>query len=130
MPVKAVSHDCLFKWVISSFLNEFFELFFPTVAIQSYRLVDKEFYQRLGAQEQSIEADLLILAEVLIDGRRWQLVILIELKSRKVMAMDQVRKYLLHACLLTDLPVWPLLLFTDDAVWMTQLEDRFPLASP
>ncbi len=124
----AMSHDCMFKWVISEFLEEFFELFFPNVKVQNCELMDKEFYQKVDIQTQSVEADLLILAQVLIEDKLWQLVILIELKSRKAMAMDQIRRYLLRACLITDLPVWPLLLFTDDSAWQSPVEDRFPLA--
>ncbi len=127
MPKRAVSHDRLFKWVITAFLDEFFLLFFPGIRIQKHRLMDKEFFHRLGSAGPSYEADLLIMAELMIEGKYWHTMILIELKSRRIMALDQIRHYVLSACLVTDLPVWPLLLFTDDTVWTTPLEDRFPL---
>jgi HEAT repeat protein len=53
-------------------MNEFFELFFPKLKVQKYRLLDKEFYQRLGKLDHSLEADLLILAEIEIESKLWQ----------------------------------------------------------
>ncbi len=124
----AKPHDSLFKWVITAFLDDFFKLCFPLVNVSKFQLLDKEFYQRLGALDQSLEADLLIMADVEIDGVSWQMMILIELKSRRVMAMAQLHKYLLHACLISDRPVWPLLLYTDEGVWKAAVESSFPLA--
>ncbi len=128
MQQPAINHDSAFKWVITAFLDDFFKLCFPSLTVQRCRLLDKEFYNRLGTQDQSSEADLLILAEVTIDGKAWQLLVLIELKSRKVKAMAQIRKYMLHACLISDRPVWPLLLYTDGRTWKKKVESSFPLA--
>lgn len=128
MPQHGKAHDSVFKWVITAFLGDFFKLCFPQLKISKFQLLDKEFYQRLGAFDHSLEADLLIMAEVVVDGQSWQMMILIELKSRRVMAMAQLRKYLLHASLIADLPVWPLLLYTDEGVWKAGVESSFPLA--
>ncbi len=128
MHYPAIAAFQRFKWVITAFLDDFFKLCFPSLTVRRFRLLDKEFYNRLGAQDQSTEADLLILAEVLIDGKAWQLMILIELKSRKVRAMAQIRNYLLHACLIWKRPIWPLLLYTDGRTWKTKADSSFPLA--
>ncbi len=123
-----ISHDALFKMTIAAFLGDFFTLFFPKLIVKNYRLIDKEFFARTGAVKKNIEADLLLLAEVVVEGRTWQMLVLLEFKSDHRAALAQLREYVLHAALFKPYPVWPLIIYTDGGTWRKPLPDRFPLA--
>ena len=119
-------HDKLFKWMLSEFTDDFFAYFFPGVAVRGYQLLDKEFTQELEKDEAAVEADLLLLMEVDLDGQIWEILIVIELKSKREDVSTQIQTYICRAFLLRRKPVWCIAFFTDDAVWRTRLPDRFP----
>ena len=76
-------HDKLFKWMLSEFTDDFFAYFFPQLEIRIVQSLDKEFNQELEKQKAATEADLLLLVEVEIDGRIWEILIVIEHKSKR-----------------------------------------------
>ncbi len=121
-------HDSLFKWLITSFTEEFFAHYFPKIKIGAYTFIDKEFISKYEALKESLEGDLFLVMEVEIDGQIQEIVIQIEHMSKKKDVSGRVFEYLCYAWLLREKPVWSIVIYTDDAVWRKQVPDSFQYA--
>jgi flagellar biosynthesis/type III secretory pathway protein FliH len=119
------THDALFKWLITSFTEEFFQHYFPQIPIGQYRFIDKEFISRYEALKESLEDDLFLIMEVEIDGDVHEVVIQIEHVSRKADVSERMYEYLCYAWLLKRKPVWSIVIYTDDALWRKPVSDTF-----
>ena len=106
------THDALFKWLITSFTEEFFQHYFPDVRVGQYSFVDKEFISRYEALRESLKEDLFLIMEVEIDGGIHEVVIQIEHASRKSDVSGRIYEYLCYAWLLKRKPVWSIVIFT------------------
>jgi len=118
-------HDNLFKWLIRSFIDEFFTFFFPNICVQKVTFIDKEFISKYKALKDSLKGDLFIAAEVLIDNQLSEIVIHNENQSKKEHVGERVFEYLCYAWLLKKKPVWSIVLFSGDAVWRKPLPDKY-----
>ena len=76
-------HDNIFKWAIASFIDSFFAYFAKGVAVSNIEIIDKEFIKKFEPLKESLKGDLFLAVKVDIDGKSWQIVILIELKSKR-----------------------------------------------
>ena len=119
------THDALFKWLITSFTEEFFQHYFPQIPIGQYRFIDKEFISRYEALKESLEDDLFLIMEVEIDGDVHEVVIQIEHVSQKADVSARMYEYLCYAWLLKRRPVWSIVIYTDDALWRKPVTDTF-----
>ena len=122
----AINHDTLFKWLISSFFQEFIAHYFPKTRLGSYTILDKQFYKESKDKEgvTNEEADLFLIVEVEIDGVLQDIVVIIEHKSARTDVREQLMKYFCHAWLARGKPVWPIAFFTDDKTWRKPLDHR------
>ncbi|MDM8536275.1 hypothetical protein QUF70_05940 [Desulfobacterales bacterium HSG17] len=77
------THDGLFKWLITSFTDEFFAHYFPNISIGKYQFIDKEFISRYEALKESLKGDLFLVMEIEIDDRMQEVVIQIEHKGKR-----------------------------------------------
>jgi len=119
------THDALFKWLITSFTEEFFAHYFPDIEIGKYRFIDKEFISKYEALKESLKGDLFLVMEIEIDGQLRETVIQIEHKSKKEDVSERVFEYACYAWLLKKKPVWSIVIYTDEAVWRKQVPDSF-----
>ena len=119
------THDSLFKWLITSFTEEFFAHYFPAVRIGKYRFIDKEFISKYEALKESLRGDLFLIMEIEIDELWRDVVIQIEHQSRKQDVSERVFEYVCYAWLLKRKPVWSIVIYADDANWRTQVPDSF-----
>lgn len=110
-------HDQLFKWLIRRFINDFFALFFPEVAPRHIRFMDKEFLERLDENKAAVMADLFLALQAKVKGQVFEVVIILEFKSRKEDVRQQIRSYFAHALCIQKHPVWSIVMFTDDGMW-------------
>ncbi len=118
-------HDSLFKWLIASFTEQFFEHYFPDIRVGKYTCIDKEFIQKYEALKESLRGDLFLTMEVEIDGALQEIVIQIEHKSERRDVVKRVYKYSCYAWLLKEKPVWSIVIYTDDAVWRKPVPDSY-----
>ncbi len=58
----------------------------------------------------------------------WEIVILIELKSKREDVHRKMREYMCYASLLRDVPVWGIAVYTDEAHWREEVPSQFPFA--
>lgn len=121
-------HDQLFKWLITRFIDEFFELFFPRVKPQEIQFIDKEFLERLHAQKAAVTADLFLALKAQIDGQVFEIVIVLEFKNVKENVCPQLRQYYAHALSIQQHPVWSIVIFTDDQPWQMKGPLQIPIA--
>ncbi len=128
METNPKTHDSLFKWLITSFTEEFFAHFFPGIKIGACTFIDKEFISKYEALKESIKGDLFLVMEVEIDGQIREIVIQIEHMSKKMDVSERVFEYLCYAWLLKGKPVWSIVIYTDDAVWRKQVPSSFQYA--
>ncbi|MCP4348527.1 MAG: hypothetical protein GY795_23845 [Desulfobacterales bacterium] len=128
MKANPKTHDSLFKWLITSFTEEFFAHYFPKIKIGDYTFIDKEFISKYEALKESLEGDLFLAMEVEIDGQIQEIVIQIEHMSKKKDVSGRVFEYLCYAWLLREKPVWSIVIYTDDAVWRKQVPGSFQYA--
>ncbi len=119
------THDELFKWLITSFTEEFFGHYFPDIRIGKYTFIDKEFISKYEALKESIKGDLFIAMEVEIDGQPRETIIQIEHKSKKEDVSKRVFEYACYAWLLKQNPVWSIVIYTDEARWRKQVPSIF-----
>ncbi|QTA82232.1 Uncharacterized protein dnl_46090 [Desulfonema limicola] len=119
------THDALFKWLITSFTEEFFAHYFPEIEIGQYRFIDKEFISKYEALKESLKGDLFLVMEIEIDGQLRETVIQIEHQSQKEDMSKRVFKYACYAWLLKEKPVWSIVIYTDETVWRKQMPDSF-----
>ena len=121
------SHDALFKWLIATFISDFFEHYFPGVNVKVGKdpFLDKEFISKYEALKASLEGDLFIIVEVDIDGKMFDVVVHIETQSSKKDMSSRVFEYLCYAWLLKQRPVWSIVFYTDDAKWRTEVPSEF-----
>jgi hypothetical protein len=119
------THDSLFKWLITSFIEEFFEHYFPNVNIGQYEFIDKEFISKYEALKESLKGDLFIAVEIEIDNSIFEIVIHIEHKSDRAGIPERVFEYLCYAWLLKKKPVWSIVIYTDDAVWRKRAPEDY-----
>ena len=119
------THDALFKWLITSFTEEFFQHYFPQISVGQYRFIDKEFISRYEALKESLEDDLFLIMEVEIDGDVHEVVIQIEHVSQKADVSERMYEYLCYAWLLKRRPVWSIVIYTDEALWRKPVSDTF-----
>jgi len=99
-------HDNVFKWAIATFAESFFSYFAAGVSIKKIEIIDKEFIKKYGAPKESLKSDIFLVVEVEIDGQPWEIVILIELKSKREDVDKKMLEYMCYASLLRKLPVW------------------------
>lgn len=121
-------HDSLFKWLIGRYTYEFFQLFFPHVKTEHIHNADKEFIQQLEESKASVQADLLLAMKAEVEGRKSEMIIVLEFKSKKEDAQEQIQTYFAHALNIYRKPVWAIVLFTDDDFWEAPDEYRIPIA--
>jgi hypothetical protein len=127
--LNAKEHDKLFKWMLYEFTDDFFAYFFPHLRVRIVQSLDKEFYRALEKHQATTAADLLLMVEVDIEDRLWEILIVIEHKHRREDVCTQIQGYACHAFLLRRKPVWCIAFFTDDArTRQAPLPDRFPFA--
>ncbi len=119
------THDSLFKWLITSFTKDFFDHYFPNIKIGTYGFIDKEFISKYEALKESLEGDLFLIMEVDIDMQMQEIVIQIEHQSQKKDVSKRVFEYCCYAWLLKMMPVWSIVIYTDDAKWKESVTDRF-----
>ncbi|KPA11309.1 hypothetical protein MHK_008489 [Candidatus Magnetomorum sp. HK-1] len=119
------SHDNLFKWLIRSFIYDFFAYFFPNVKVKNCRFIDKEFISKYEALKDSLKGDLFIAAELEIDDQVSEIVIHHENQSNRESLDKRVFEYLCYAWLLKQKPVWSIVFYTDDAVWRKPVPDKY-----
>lgn len=119
------THDALFKWLITSFTEEFFSHYFPDVRIGSYRFIDKEFISRYEALKESLKGDLFLVMEIEVNDHLQEVVIQIEHQGRKENVGKRVYEYSCYAWLLRQQPVWSIVIYSDDAVWRKRVPDSF-----
>jgi hypothetical protein len=119
------THDPLAKWLIASFIREFFAHYFPNRKIGRYTFLDKEFISKYEALKESIKDDLFILMEVEIEGIVCEVFIQIEHKSDREDVSMRLFEYFCYAWLLKKRPVWSIAFYTDDAVWRKKVPDSF-----
>jgi hypothetical protein len=119
------THDALFKWLITSFTEDFFAHYFPDIRIGKYRFIDKEFISKYEALKESLKGDLFLVMEVEIEDQLSEIVIQIEHKSRKDDVSQRVFEYACYAWLLNKKPVWNIVIYTDEAVWRKKVKDSF-----
>ncbi len=119
------SHDALFKWLITSFTEEFFAHYFPDIGIGKYSFIDKEFISRYEALKESLKGDMFLLMEVEADGEFRELAICIEHQSGREEVSERMFEYLCYVWLLKKKPVWSMVIYTDDAVWKKNIPDTF-----
>lgn len=122
---KSKVHDRLFKWLIVSFLEEFFGHYFPAVSVGKYEFLDKEFINRYEALRDSLEGDLFILVEAKIDDKWQNVMIQLEHQSRRMNMARRVFRYACYSWLLKEKPIWSIVIYTDNAVWRKQVGTRF-----
>ena len=118
-------HDALFKWLITSFTEEFFAHYFPEIRIGKYSFLDKEFISRYEALKESLKGDLFLAMETEIEGELRDIVIQIEHQSEKKDIGRRVYEYSCYAWLLRGKPVWSMVVYTDDAVWKKTVPASF-----
>ena len=119
------SHDSLFKWLITSFFDEFTEHYFPEIRVVKYTFIDKEFISKYEALKESLRGDIFIAAEVETDSGLCEMVIHLEHESKKQDMSVRVFEYLCYAWMLKKKPVWSIVIYTDDAVWRKPVSDSF-----
>ena len=119
------THDGLFKWLVTSFTEEFFAHYFPHITIGKYRFIDKEFISKYEALKESIKGDLFVIMEVEIENRFHEIIIQVEHKGERVNPGEQAYEYACYAWLLKKKPVWTIVIFTDDAVWRKPVQDSY-----
>jgi len=90
------SHDALFKWLISAFLVDFFAHYFPDITIGEFSFIDKEFISKYKALAESLKCDLFIAVEMEIDKVWHQVIIHIELESKRSDMRERVFQYLCY----------------------------------
>ena len=123
--INPKSHDSLFKWLITAFTREFFEHYFPNVSIGNYTFIDKEFISKYESLKESLKGDLFVIMEVEIDSLFQEIVIQIEHQSKKEDVSKRVYEYSCYAWLLKQKPVWSIVIYTDDAIWLQPVTDKF-----
>jgi len=123
--INPKSHDSLFKWLITAFTDDFFAHYFPDIRIGRYSFIDKEFVQKYEALKESLRGDLFVVMEVETDGRLREIVIQIEHQSSRENLAERVYEYCCYAWLLRKLPVWSIVIHTDDAVWRKPVPNSF-----
>ncbi len=119
------THDSLFKWLITSFTEEFFEHYFPDIKVGRFIFIDKEFIQKYEMLKESIKGDLFLVMEVTIDDELQEIVIQIEHKSEKKDVAERVYEYACYAWLLKKKPVWSIVIYTDEAMWRKPVPELF-----
>jgi methyl-accepting chemotaxis protein len=119
------SHDSLFKWLISAFLVDFFAHYFPDITIGKFSFIDKEFISKYKALKESLKGDLFIAVEMEIDKVWHQVIIHIELESNRSDMRERVFQYLCYGWLLKQLPIWSIVVYTDDAKWLKPLPKSY-----
>ncbi len=124
-PKNPKTHDALFKWLITSFTEDFFEHYFPDIAIGKYRFIDKEFISKYEALKESLKDDLFLIMEVEIEGKLHEVVIQVEHMSKRKDVSMRIFEYLCYAWLLKRKPVWSIVIYTDDAVWRKPVTNTF-----
>ncbi len=125
MTLNPKIHDRLFKWLITSFTDEFFDHYFPDIKIGKYRFIDKEFINRYEALKETLKGDLFVVMEIEIDDNLQELVIQIEHQGKREDVTQRVYEYSCYAWLLKKKPVWSIVIYTDDAVWRKDVPDSF-----
>ena len=121
-------HDNIFKWLLVAFIDDFFDFFFHELEIREIEIIDKEFVNTYEALKESLRGDLFLVVDVLLNGQRQDIVILIEIQSRRADLSRRLHEYACYAALLRRRPVWCIALFSDDRIWRTRPPDRFPFA--
>ena len=121
-------HDHIFKWLLTAFTDDFFAYFFPGTEVGAYEVIDKEFIKKYEALRESLRGDLFLVMEVILEGKVWEIVILIELKSNREDLTARMHEYACYAALLRHRPVWCIALFSDDALWRSRPPSSFPFA--
>jgi hypothetical protein len=118
-------HDNLFKWLIRSFIYDFFAYFFPEIKVKNCRFIDKEFISKYQALKDSLKGDLFIAAELEIDDQISEIIIHHENQSNRTEIDERVFEYLCYAWLLKRKPVWSIVFYTDDAIWRKPVADQY-----
>ncbi|MBF0230011.1 MAG: hypothetical protein HQK63_10585 [Desulfamplus sp.] len=119
------THDALFKWLITSFTEDFFKHYFPDITVGKYRFIDKEFISKYEALKESLKDDLFLIMEVEIEDTLHEVVIQIEHMSRKEDVSMRIYEYMCYAWLLKKLPVWSIVIYTDESFWRKPVSDTF-----
>jgi len=118
-------HDGLFKWLITAFLIEFFDHYFPTIRIGNFKCIDKEFIRKYEALKESLKGDLFIAIEMEINGIWHEVIIHIELESKREDMRKRVFQYMCYGWLLKEMPIWSIVVYTDDAKWRKPLPQKY-----
>lgn len=118
-------HDRLFKWLIASFVREFFKHYYPKLSVGEYEILDKEFVNRYEALKDSLEGDLFLLLEAKIDGEWQEVMIQLEHQSKKKNLGKRVFEYACYSWLLKQKPIWSIVIYTDNANWRKDVESEF-----
>ncbi len=132
-------YDIRHKETLRLFLREYFELFFPELAskmnFETAEFLDKELLaiQEFDLDTTSVDVeritDALILIEIELDGgKEW---ILIHWEQESVKKNQSAKRYFKYFCGIYfkhDKLVFPIVMFTDDAVWKKPIENCYKLS--
>lgn len=119
-----MDHDTLFKWLITSFAQDFFAFFFPQQKVSNIRPFDKEFLDKYEGPKSWYEADMLMLMEVVVDGVSMEVAVCLEHKSWRADVSEQLKTYFFHVSLMMKRPVWCVAFFTDAGKWRKPVRDK------
>lgn len=119
------THDALFKWLITAFMQDFFAHYFPAIRLGAYTFIDKEFVSKYEALQESLRGDVLLVMEVELDDALQEIVIQIEHQRTRTNVAQRVYEYACYAWLLRQRPVWSLVVYTDEAIWRKPVVDQF-----
>ena len=105
-------HDRNAKLLILTFVQEFFEFFFPGVAVDSIQFVDKEFVGGNTALTESLKADVLLFLRANLNGASRDIVVILEHKHQDIAFSKKLCRYICHAYLEHQTTIWPILFYT------------------
>ena len=130
---KNTDHDQIFKTLLKEFFSEFIELFLPHVASEidfdSVEFLEQEFFTDINNGRKRL---LDLVAKVkLKNGGEEYILIHTELESTKPNSKEfpaRMFKYFCQLFLRFGKPVIPIVVFTDDHKWRTNVPDTFSIS--
>ncbi len=105
-------HDRNAKMLILTFVQDFFEFFFPGVTVDHVQFCDKEFVGGNTALAESLKADLLLFLKANVNGESQDIVVILEHKHQDVDLSKKLLSYICHAHLQHKTTIWPILFYT------------------
>jgi len=132
--------DLRHKETLTLFLQEYFELFFPDLGekmqFDTVRFLDKELIalfekpdKKQGQKDQNRITDSLILIQIIIDGKKEQILILWEHQSTKQKYFEKRVFHIFCGIYFKfQRKVFPIAMFTDMAKWRKPVKSKYSLS--